>query len=397
MPLRVLAVLHSAELYGAQRSFLDLARHAKRDELEFVVALPSRGPTTALLEEMQIPFEITGHRLWVPTRNSVSRSYWVRYAFAAAMAQRRLRALIKRTEPNVVYTNTVTVLDGALAARFASIPHVWHLREAIRGNRHLRSALPQRFVWRVVRGLSTRVVFNSRFLERSYGGTDCSKSSVVYNGIELSKQRRASSPAKSSLGPRSIVCVGYMDRPKGLDVLLDAALLLVGRGLDFRVVVAGNLSREYQVREIEPRLADSRLHGRVVLLGWCADMAAVYGGADVVVSSSRQESFGRTILEAMACGLPVVSTRSGGPEEVVIDHETGLLVPVDDSSALAAALEHVLVDRDLARRLGEAGRRVAGERFSMEAMTTALTRVLQGAAGGDSTLDGSQSSPDSTS
>jgi glycosyltransferase involved in cell wall biosynthesis len=89
--------------------------------------------------------------------------------------------------------------------------------------------------------------------------------------------------------------------------------------------------------------------------------------ADVVVSSSRSEGFPQAPLHAMAAGIPVVATRVGGTPEVVVGEETGVLVPAEDPRALAAAIDRVLEDRSLARRLGVAGR----ERLQTAGLTKA--------------------------
>ena len=97
----------------------------------------------------------------------------------------------------------------------------------------------------------------------------------------------------------------------------------------------------------------------------------------MLVVASDQEPFGRTVVEAMATGLPVVATRCGGPEEIIVDRETGLLVPLDDPRAMADAVEAVVRDPDLARKMGQAGRRRAEASFSLKAYANAAQDVLR--------------------
>ncbi len=96
-------------------------------------------------------------------------------------------------------------------------------------------------------------------------------------------------------------------------------------------------------------------------------LAQLYRNASLFVLSSDEEGLGLVILEAMASGLPVVSTRCGGPETAVIEGETGYLTPVGDAAALAQAMQRLLEDPALRRRMGQAGRTVAEERFSIAA------------------------------
>jgi len=96
-------------------------------------------------------------------------------------------------------------------------------------------------------------------------------------------------------------------------------------------------------------------------------LAELYRNALFFVLSSNEEGLGIVILEAMASGLPVVSTACGGPATSLVHGETGLLTPVGDARALADAMQTLLGDSDLRRRMGTEGRRVAEERFSLAA------------------------------
>jgi glycosyltransferase involved in cell wall biosynthesis len=111
------------------------------------------------------------------------------------------------------------------------------------------------------------------------------------------------------------------------------------------------------------------------------ELQRLYARAAVVACPSRREGFGVACLEAMAHGRPVVATSVGGLRDLVTDEETGLVVPARDPAALRAALERLLGDHELRRRLGEAGRRRAGERFSWAAVTDATLAAYAEAAG----------------
>jgi len=104
------------------------------------------------------------------------------------------------------------------------------------------------------------------------------------------------------------------------------------------------------------------------LLGYRNDVPRILKALDVFVLSSRMEGFGGVCSEAMACGVPVVSTAAGGMPETVSHEETGLLAPVSDPEALAAAIVRLFHDSALAQRLAANGKRQATERFSHERM-----------------------------
>jgi glycosyltransferase involved in cell wall biosynthesis len=142
-----------------------------------------------------------------------------------------------------------------------------------------------------------------------------------------------------------VIGLGRLVPVKGFDVLANAAPLLQTK--DARVLVIGD-GPERERLEREPKLE---------LLGSLDDAGELLAAADVVVSPSRSEGFPQAPLHAMAAAVPVVATRVGGTPEVVADRETGVLVDSEDPSALAAAIDLLLGDREHAKALGAAGKR----------------------------------------
>lgn len=122
------------------------------------------------------------------------------------------------------------------------------------------------------------------------------------------------------------------------------------------------------------------------------ELARLYARAAVVVCPSHREGFGVACLEAMAHGRPVVASAVGGLLDLVVDGETGIQVPPGDVGALRAAIERLLGDRELRRRLGEAGRRRAAEHFSWDAVTRRTLDVYARYAGKEPGLGASGSS-----
>jgi glycosyltransferase involved in cell wall biosynthesis len=134
---------------------------------------------------------------------------------------------------------------------------------------------------------------------------------------------------------------------------------------DARFVIAG----EGELRPtLERQIKERGLEKHVFLLGFRPDILSIHKGFDIFVMSSVTEGLGTSLLDAMACGKPIVATRAGGMPEVVADGETGLLVPPRDDAALAAAMVTLLTDRAARERMGTAGQRRARERFSAERM-----------------------------
>ena len=157
-----------------------------------------------------------------------------------------------------------------------------------------------------------------------------------------------------------MLCVARLDEQKDHRTLF-AAMERMRTGRRFHVVLMGRGPLEDELRGAAPVLA----HAGVTLAGFVADPGGAFDAADVVVLSSTWEGFGLVLAEAGLHGRPVVATEVGGIPEVVKDGVNGLLVPPRDPDALAAALDRLLDDEALARRMGEAGRERARERFSV--------------------------------
>lgn len=161
---------------------------------------------------------------------------------------------------------------------------------------------------------------------------------------------------------------------KGQKHLVDAAAIVVQHVPDARFVIAG----EGELRgPLERQIRELNLQKHVFLLGFRPDVLSLHKAFDVFVMSSVTEGLGTSLLDAMACGKPIVATTAGGIPEVVEDGGSGLLVPPRDRLALADALTAMLSDSGLRERLGRRGLQIARERFSAERMVQDTLRVYR--------------------
>ena len=189
----------------------------------------------------------------------------------------------------------------------------------------------------------------------------------IYNGLTLAEFGRAT----FSSDPALIVAIGRLIAKKGFANLIHASALLVDRERSFRCEIFGDGPLENQLRA---QIEELGLQERVQLLGAKPqpEIKERLANASVFVMPSMPEADGgmdnlpTVIMEAMATGLPVVSTRIGGIPEMVIDNQTGFLVQPEDAVALAGAIERVTNDRSLGRKLGQAGYERSQRLFSIE-------------------------------
>lgn len=193
-------------------------------------------------------------------------------------------------------------------------------------------------------------------------------------------------PLPEPEGPVTLGFVGRLLEDKGVRCLLEAHRLLRERGQPVGLLLAGEPDPGNPA-SVSPREAAAwRCRPGVTLLGHVEDIRDVWRAAHIAVLPSRREGMPKSLLEAAACGRPLVATDVPGCREVARPGTTGLLVPPDDPAALADAIERLAQDGDLRRRFGTAARRLVEETFSSRhvgAETVALYAQLIGQRGGE--------------
>jgi glycosyltransferase involved in cell wall biosynthesis len=192
---------------------------------------------------------------------------------------------------------------------------------------------------------------------------------VIHNGVDPSA---AIPRQRHDAGPPRIVTVGRLKAPKD-PLTLVRALASLGAAPFEAVIVGDGPDRP----SVEAELERLGLGPVARLVGERDDVLELLGGADIFVLSSRSEGLPLSILEAMSAGLPVVASRVGGVPELVLDGETGLLVPPGEPSSLAAAIERLLVDPALRNRLGAAGRARVEEYFDLDRCRSAHVELYR--------------------
>jgi glycosyltransferase involved in cell wall biosynthesis len=217
---------------------------------------------------------------------------------------------------------------------------------------------------------------------QAFYGCSRAKMRVIPNGVDIEEVDRARIEAPSHPWATNeiplVVGMGRLCPQKGFDVLLRAFSLVSRKIPEARLLLLGK-------GEDGPRLAEEAsslgLHERVDFPGWLTNPHAVISRAAVFVLSSRYEGFPNGVLEAMACGTPVIATDCpSGPREI-IDGGVGRLVPVDDCKAMAGALVELLEDRGLREAMARRGRERVEERYSLPRMVAAYERLFEEVAG----------------
>jgi glycosyltransferase involved in cell wall biosynthesis len=363
MPLRIMQVLHQGGGAGSVASTLHLGLGLRRSGVDVVFVCPPGSEAEALAAG--------GGLTVVPLALEAA----ARRANAAALAQ-------------VVADHRPTLVNSQSARDRAAL--TW-LRLSGRLPMPLvltRRQMPRTFFlenWLASRSADAVIAVShavARALRRR--GTPARKLAVIHNGLIAERVDRPVSDRalfdwRDRIGWTTAQrTIGIVARPKDQHVVLEA---LRHVRTPVRLVLAGV---EPSSRIGERAGAVGAPHA-VVCVPFTPDVTPLYHLLDVALLPSRMEGFSQSLLEAMALGKPVIASAAGGNPELVTDGEDGLLVPPLDPAAWAAALERLLVDPALAARVGEAARRTARERFSLE-RTVSRTLQLYRSLAGDATL-----------
>ena len=294
-----------------------------------------------------------------------------------------LRRLCRRRGYRVVHTHcTKAGLLGRAAAWWAGVPVIVH---TVHGAPfELGPDLPTRVflaLERLAARVTDRLVCVGETFRRQVAGWGIApeaKLVTIYSGHDFGalRPRRSVAEMKDALGLQAaapiVGSVARLTEAKALHYLIEAVAGLRGRHPGIRLILVGD-------GPLRPALeATARHHGcaeTVVFLGDRDDVADLLPVFDVYAMSSLWEGVGRAMTEAMLCGRPVVATDVGGVRELVIDGQTGLLVPPRDAAALATAIDRAVTDPDAARRLGLAARDHARALAGADRMVADLLRL----------------------
>ena len=306
-------------------------------------------------------------RRWLP----VSAVRAERFAHAPTM--RALERIVRAEAVQVVHVNNQPLRDayGIMTARRLGLPCVSHLR-SVRVGRVNRSAL------RYVNRHATRFIANSEFTRREWiaYGLDPSKIDTIHNAIAPSPVAPLDVRREWGIATRHVIgCVGNLVDSKGQASLLRAFHLLLRQEPECTLLLVGDGPHRAGLELLARELG---IAGAVVFAGYDARAKAIIAGLDVLVLPSIRETFGRTLLEAMAAGTPIVAAESGGIPEVVRHEVTGLLTAPGDAEAMSGALLRLLRTRPLAEALTSAARRVCLAQFDLAAHIKRIEAVYDG-------------------
>lgn len=386
-PINILIISHDSGLYGAQLSLLALLKNIDRRRYSPHVVIHNDGPLVDEIKKLNIPIHKREIVHWVASGSNSNTAWLTRLRLFFKNLRTRVRGIsdiISKHNIHFIYTNTVTCIEGAIAARACNRPHIWHLREQTTGNSQLKPLFPKLIIKLIIHKLSSRIIVNSHHLYKFYKLENFQdKISVIHNGIDIAlfsndrEQQHSSLKAALSLPNECniVTTIAAIIPRKGINLLIDAASILTSKNYNIYYLIVGSGPYEY-TQSLMRHAKALNINNRILFLGHRNDIPQILGGSDVLTITAEDEAFGRTAIEAMAAHVPVVATRCGGPEEIIVDGVTGFLAQSRTPSCVAIAIEKVLTNPGMAESFAMAGYSRAKDKFSVQAYTQKIEKIF---------------------
>ena len=386
VPAQILFFDHTAKMGGGEVSLFNLVTHLDRQKFEPIVVLAQEGELREKLSRVGVEVHVLplDSDVGEVRKDSLVGARAVSFEQIAQIALYvwRLSRFLRGRGAQIVHANSLKAdVLGALAARLAGVPIIWHVRDRIADD-YLPGAAARAFRL-ACRFMPTFLIVNSVATLETLRLPSARRARVLYNGVVhdgLPPEDFQSEPQteRDEHSAPVIALVGRISPWKGQDIFLLAAAQVVKEFPDarFQIIGAPLFGEEAWEREVRALCTSLHLDENVEWLGFRRDVPALVAGCDLLVHASKTgEPFGQVVVEAMMAARPVVATRGGGIPEIVMDGETGLLVPMDDAPSMARAILEVLRDPQRARDMGRSGQARAHSTFTIERTAAKVERV----------------------
>jgi glycosyltransferase involved in cell wall biosynthesis len=374
-------------LGGAEISLLELVGRL-RDRYEFHLVVPGEG-------RLKERAKARGAKVWIlPWPEAIAKAgevatrpsftSLIRSASELRPLTATLARILQEISPSIFITNAIKAhILGALTPRDTNIPLIWYMRDGLENRMISRRALAALAHHCDLALCISRYVASQvrKYVSRSI------KNSVLYNIIDIDRfQPRTTAPSDLQKDSEGIWfgVIGPLTPLKGHPVFLDAAQRVIQRLPDSVFVIVGNnpysteSSLNYE-RLLRERVENSDLKNHVRFLGFQDDIPRVLSCLDVFVQPNvGPEGLGRSVLEAMACALPVIAVNRWGPAELIENGQTGLLFPCKDAKALADQMVLLGQDRALRTEIGLRARHWMQLNFAPDLLVHKFDQLLAG-------------------
>jgi len=359
MSNRLVAISNHATIVGGgELSFIEMIHNIPNNWKPFVI-IPHKGELSNRLRHFETWF--------IPL---ASLKPWNLANILLTLM--RFLKLFRKHRPNLIYANgSRAILYGGIIGRLMRIPIIWHCRIS-------HSDMPLDFL---LGGLSNIIIANSNATARRFHPCFKQKIRVIYNGIDIeyySSKNNFIQPEIIEDDWIIILVVARATRQKRHDIILSTFESIAELYKNAHLVCIGDKNKKepHWWNHIQNTIQNSKYSVRIHWIGPVKDVRPWYKSATVKILASENESFGRVLVEAMACRLPVISTHSGGVPEIIRDGKDGLLVTQGNVCEMTNAVRKILEDSYLRESLVKSGIQ-RSHSFSLDAHMNKLVYLFE--------------------
>lgn len=377
----ILFVHQSADLYGSDRVLLALVSKLDREKFTPIVLLPVDGPLVAEL----VAAGVECHVLPITrlSRAALTLRGLLGLPISLIQSIRAFNRVLNGRPVDLVHSNTLAVLSGAIWARWHHVPHLWHVHEIIVHPIFVRKVYAMLLSWFADLIVCVSDAVKVNLLQDKPALT--SRIHVVWNGLardiqmDVKEVHQYREQFTMRDGDILIALIGRINRLKGQRLLVDAAGILWEQDArNLRFVIVGSVvpGQEHFLHTLKQAINESPAKLCFVIQPFTHNVWNILDSCDIaVIPSTEPESFGMVAIEAMAASKPVIAANHGGLAEIVVQGETGLLVPPGDAPALAEAIKRLATDVQLRRQMGESGLLRYRNEFTLDRYVTNVAAI----------------------
>ncbi|MBA0882494.1 glycosyltransferase family 4 protein [Flavobacterium undicola] len=272
---------------------------------------------------------------------------------------------IVKFKPEVIYFNTTNSFLNFiwLGILFFRTKKIWHVRDNLKNKKFIKK----------LKLFSNLIVCNSVFINNQLNANF--KGKVIYGGIDIDKYKNTNRQKKL----KTVACIAQLTLWKNQIDFIKAAQIIHKKNAEVEFLIIGDILNPKDIKYKELLIEYVKNHDLVDVIkfvGFQNDVIMVLSEIDVLIHPAIEEPFGRVLIEAMSMEIPVVGYKSGGPQEVIVNNETGYLVAPYDYALLATKTTELLENDDLRLKFGQEGRKRVAKKFYIEKYVNDMEKLF---------------------
>lgn len=354
--MRVLVCVHCTVLGGANRSMLGLMDINQAKGIEYYVLLPEKGPLCAELEKRNIKYYIFPYYNWVHYGKKNSKIKAFAKLVKNHMIANQIVKIIKAEHIDIIHTNDSLTMIGALIARKARVPHIWHIREFLDDDYNLYYNYSMKYVRKLYSEANVVIAISKVIENHAVKKLGLKNSLLIYNGLEHKDDMHQKS--KEFV----VAFSGGDSEKKGILDVLGAFEIILKKRKDISLVIGGKFLNENLLERI--RKIDK--NGCIQIIGESKTWGEWLSKAHIALVCSNMEAFGRVTVESMFAKAVVIATNTGANEELIDNGKDGYIYKIGNIVELAEKICNIKDHYGEQKTLIECAYKKADSQFNIE-------------------------------